>query len=115
MKGELEENEDPLAAAVREFAEETETEIDAAVCTALGDVRQKAGKVVIAWACEGQLDPEALSCGTFELEWPPRSGRIEEFPELDEVRWCSLQEAQRLLNPAQSAFVERLASILENP
>jgi predicted NUDIX family NTP pyrophosphohydrolase len=67
---------------------------------------------VTAWACPGEFDPDTLASSDFELEWPPRSGRIQTFPELDEVRWCSPEEARRLLNPAQVACVERLESAL---
>ena len=112
VKGEVDAGEEPLAAAIREFEEETGRRIEPAHCVSLGEVRQKAGKVVTAWACPGEFDPDTLTSSDFELEWPPRSGRIQTFPELGEVRWCSPEEARRLLNPAQVAFVERLESAL---
>lgn len=112
VKGEIDAGEEPLAAAGREFEEETGSTVELEDCVPLGEVRQKAGKVVTAWACPGELDPARLDGGTFELEWPPRSGRVQEFPELDEVRWCTPSEARRLLNPAQEAFVDRLESML---
>lgn len=65
-----------------------------------------------AWACPGDFEPERLASGTFELEWPPRSRRLQEFPELDQVRWCAPEEACRLLNPAQAEFVVRLEALL---
>ena len=70
--------------------------------------RRRGGKVVTAWACPGDFDPANFVSETFELEWPPRSGRTSEFPELDEVRWCAPDEARRLLNAAQAPFIDRL-------
>jgi len=112
VKGELDDKEDPLGAARREFVEETGANVDAQACVSLGEITQKSGKVVVAWACPGDFDPAALLSKTFELEWPPRSGRIQEFPELDEVRWCEPAEARQLLNPAQTALIDRLEALV---
>lgn len=113
-KGEYQSPEEPLAAALREWREETGFPADGPFI-ALGDVRQKSGKRVSAWAFEGDCDPAALVCNTFELEWPPRSGRMRSFPELEEVRWFSLDEARERINTAQAAFLERLAGALMKP
>lgn len=72
-------------------------------------MEQKNGKVVTAWAIEADLDPATVVPGTFEMEWPPKSGRIQEFPELDRVEWFGLDRAGELIVPAQAAFLERLA------
>ena len=74
----------------------------------LGSIRQRAGKVVDAWAAEGDFDPAALDSNTFEMEWPPRSGREVEFPEVDRADWFDLEEARRKLLPAQGEFLDRL-------
>lgn len=109
VKGEYD-GEDPLAAALREFTEETGWPAPDGALVALGTVTQRAGKQVTAWAVEAPgLNPEELQPGTFELRW---RGRVQEFPEIDEVRWCSVDEASRLLNPAQVPLVERLAAAL---
>lgn len=113
FKGELEAGEDPLAAAAREFEEETGSSVDPLACVPLGEITQKSGKTVAAWACRGAFDPARLRSSTFELEWPPRSGRRQAFPEVDRVQWCSPDEARRLLNPAQAAFVDRLEALLQ--
>jgi predicted NUDIX family NTP pyrophosphohydrolase len=107
-KGEHDESEDALACALREFEEELGTPPPAGAPTDLGTVRQKAGKVVQAWALEGDLDPAAITSNTFELEWPPRSGRLREFPEVDRAEWFPLAEARERINPAQAAFLDRL-------
>ena len=108
-KGEVEEGEDPRTAALREFAEETGTRLPNGALEPLGSVKLKSGKLVHAFAVAGDLDPEALVSSTFELEWPPRSGRTRTFPEVDRAGWFGLDEAREKLNPAQAAFVDRLA------
>ena len=113
LKGEIDPGEDPLAAAVREFGEETGAPVDPRACTPLGEITQRAGKVVAAWACPGEFDPDQLVSSTFEVEWPPRSGLRQTFPEIDRVQWCSPGEARQLLNPAQVPFVDRLEALLE--
>jgi predicted NUDIX family NTP pyrophosphohydrolase len=97
-----------LGAAVRGLLEKTGARVDPGACVPIGEVRQKAGKVVVAWACPGDFDPESLTSNAFEMEWPPRSGRAQSFPEIDRVRWCLPPEARRLLNPTQVAFADRL-------
>ena len=106
-KGEVQPGEDPEARARVEFAEETGTTLDAAL-RPLGEVKQKGGKVVIAFAAEGDLDADAIVSNTFEMEWPPRSGRRQSFPEVDRAAWFSVEEAKQRINPAQATFLERL-------
>ena len=110
-KGECQPGETTLAAARREFAEETGLRPDGPFL-ALGDVRQKAGKVVHAWACEGDADPSQLTSNTMSVEWPPGSGRRVEFPEVDRCAWFDPTAARAKLNPAQAAFVDRLEAAL---
>ncbi len=106
-KGEVAPGEAPLAAAIREFAEETGQQPPTSLVP-LGDVRQGGGKVVSAWAAEGDLDPATASSNTVELEWPPRSGRRIEVPELDRVAWFDLADARRLAVRGQSTLFDRL-------
>jgi predicted NUDIX family NTP pyrophosphohydrolase len=113
-KGECEDGEDPRATAWREFAEELGTHLPHPLpaleeeALELGEVRQKAGKTVVAWAIAGDLDPEQITSNTFTMEWPPRSGRLQEFPEVDRAGWFGLAEARERINPAQAAFLDRL-------
>jgi predicted NUDIX family NTP pyrophosphohydrolase len=111
-KGEYAEGEDPQACALREFEEETGTALTATALAELGAVRQKSGKVVSAWAVEGDLDAESVTSNTFELEWPPRSGRVQSFPEVDRAEWFSIDAAREKLNPAQVALLDRLLDLL---
>jgi predicted NUDIX family NTP pyrophosphohydrolase len=110
-KGEIGENEEPLAAACREFLEETGFE-PVPPYLPLGELRQKSGKRVLAWAFEGDADPAQLSSNTFEMEWPPRSGRRASFPEVDRVAWLGLEEARARMLPAQLPFIDRLEALL---
>lgn len=112
-KGEYEEGEDPRACALREFEEELGAPPPAGTLTELGTVRQAAGKRVTAWATQGDLDVTDVRSNTFTLEWPPRSGVMREFPEVDRAEWFPLAEARRRINPAQVAFLERLREELE--
>jgi predicted NUDIX family NTP pyrophosphohydrolase len=112
-KGEYEEAEDPRACALREFQEELGAPPPDGDLAALGTARQAGGKVVTAWAAEGDIDPASMSSNTFSLEWPPRSGVMREFPEIDRAQWFPLAEARRRINPAQAVLVDRLASALE--
>jgi len=111
-KGELDPDEDPRACALREFREETGTHLPAGALAELGSVKLKSGKLVLAFAVEGDLDPATLVSNTFELQWPPRSGRVQSFPEVDRAAWFGLDVARERLNPAQAAFVDRLEALL---
>jgi predicted NUDIX family NTP pyrophosphohydrolase len=111
-KGEVEPGEALLDVARREFAEEVGLEIAFTDDLPLGEITQKSGKVVVAWAVEGNLDPALASSNTFSMEWPPRSGRVEVFPEIDRVEWFDASEARRRMKPAQVPFVDRLEALL---
>jgi len=113
-KGLVEEGESALVTARREFAEETGTEVEPSTGLDLGSVRLRSGKRVVAWAVEGDLDPSGMTSNPVTLQWPPRSGRFIEFPEIDELRWCSPDEAALLLNPAQVEFIARLKEQLDH-
>ncbi|HEY7408391.1 MAG TPA: NUDIX domain-containing protein [Gemmatimonadaceae bacterium] len=110
-KGLVDEAEDQLAAARREFEEETGTRPEGRFVP-LGEVLQKGGKTVIAWAFEGDLDPAAIRSNTFQREWPPRSGRWQTFPEIDRAAFFSIDEARGKINPAQAEFLSRLERLL---
>ena len=110
-KGEIEEDRDPLEVALREFEEETGTR-PVGPLDALAPIRQKGGKLVHAWACEGDLDPEAIESNTFTMEWPPRSGRTAEFPEVDRAAWFDLEEAKEKILPSQLPLLEELEGLL---
>lgn len=107
-KGLVEDGEADLDAARREFEEETSLAVDADDFLDLGEVRQKGGKRVRAFAFEGDCDPAAIESNTFELEWPPRSGQRRSFPEIDRAAWFALDEARRRILAAQTAFLDRL-------
>jgi predicted NUDIX family NTP pyrophosphohydrolase len=113
VKGELDGGEDALAAARREFEEETGAPAPDGPPLELGEVRQSGGKRVRAWAIEADLDPSALRSNTFAVEWPPRSGNIREFPEVDRFEWCPPAVASRRLVKAQAELLERLAGLLD--
>lgn len=110
-KGEIDDDEEPLAAAKREFEEEIGTKLKGRFMS-LGEIRQKAGKVVAAWAVEGDLDPGTIKSNEFEIEWPPRSGRNTKFPEVDKAGWFNLESASKKINPAQLPLLERLLQAL---
>jgi predicted NUDIX family NTP pyrophosphohydrolase len=107
-KGEHGADEEPLAAAHREFLEETGQPVPAGDLLDLGTVRQSGGKLVTLWAVEGDLDAAALVSNTFCMEWPPRSGRTQEFPELDRFAWAGVGTARELLVKGQLPFLDRL-------
>jgi predicted NUDIX family NTP pyrophosphohydrolase len=107
-KGGYTDEEEAFAAALREFEEEVGLPVPAEHFVDLGEVQQASGKYVRAWAAEGDLDPATASSNTFEVEWPPGSGRMQEFPEFDRVAWFSPEEAMSKIVAAQAAFVERL-------
>ena len=107
-KGEYEDD-DPRACALREFEEELGTPLPAgAELTELGTVKLKSGKQITAFAVEGDLDADAITSNTFTMEWPPRSGRTREFPEVDRAGWFDLETAREKLNPAQAELLVRL-------
>ncbi|MEU6007559.1 NUDIX domain-containing protein [Streptomyces sp. NPDC047453] len=108
-KGEYDPEEPAWEAARREFREELGLPPPDGEAVPLGEVRQTNGKTVTAWAIEGDLDPAAIVPGTFTMEWPPRSGRTQEFPELDRVAWLGLDRAREVIVTAQAAFLDRLA------
>ncbi|MEU0054583.1 NUDIX domain-containing protein [Streptomyces sp. NPDC006309] len=108
-KGEYEPDEPAWEAARREFREELGIAPPDGEAVALGEVVQRNGKIVTAWAVEGDLDPGAIVPGTFTMEWPPRSGRRQEFPELDRVAWFGPGRARAVIVAAQAAFLDRLA------
>ena len=108
-KGEYERGDDPRACALREFEEELGTPLPAGTeLTELGTVRQSGGKLITAYAAAGDLDTDAIVSNTFTIEWPPRSGRTEEFPEVDRAGWFSLDEAREKINQAQAELLVRL-------
>ncbi|HZY76536.1 MAG TPA: NUDIX domain-containing protein [Jatrophihabitantaceae bacterium] len=108
-KGEYPPDEDPLTAARREFTEELGAPPPDGPVLELGEVRQSGGKSVTVWAVEGEFDPAAAVSNTFELEWPPHSGRMQTFPEVDRVAWFDLETARVKVVAAQAAFLDRLA------
>jgi predicted NUDIX family NTP pyrophosphohydrolase len=107
-KGEYEPGEDPQACALREFEEETGTALPEQALVELGAVVQKAGKEVTAWAARGDLDPATVRSNSFTMQWPPRSGREQEFPEIDRAEWFALDEARAKLVAAQAELLDRL-------
>ena len=112
-KGEYGDGEDPLAVALREFEEETGHHLPEGGLVALGEVRQRGGKVVSAWAAAGDVDPDAITSNTFTLEWPPRSGTRREFPEVDRAGWFDPATARDKLLAAQAELVDRLLAALD--
>jgi len=110
-KGEYGDQEDPLAAARREFYEETGFQAKGPFHE-LTPVKQKGGKTVSAWACEGDLDPSLVQSSTFPLEWPPGSGKVIQFPEIDRAGWFPPKAAKAKIHQAQAAFLDELYSIL---
>lgn len=108
-KGEYAQDEDPLAAARREFAEELGAAPPDGAIQDLGEIRQRSGKVVHAFALAGDLDATAITSNTCQIEWPPRSGRRIEIPEVDRAEWFTFTEARQKINPAQAALLDRVA------
>ena len=108
-KGEYGPGEDAFAVACREFEEELGTAVPAESFRHLGELRTTSSKVLTVWAAEGELDAGTCVSNTFELEWPPRSGRIQEFPEIDRAAWFGLEEARTRLVKGQIGFLDRLA------
>jgi predicted NUDIX family NTP pyrophosphohydrolase len=109
-KGQIEDGEEPRACAIRELEEElgAAPELDPEQLIELGSIKQKAGKVVEAWAAEADFDPATLASNSFAMEWPPRSGTQQEFPEVDRAQWFDLEEAKEKILPAQAELLDRL-------
>jgi predicted NUDIX family NTP pyrophosphohydrolase len=110
-KGEMDGEEDAIAAARREFAEETGVILDQPL-EPLGEIRQRAGKRVIAFAVKGDLDVHAIRSNTFEIEWPPRSGKMQAFPEVDRAEWFDLAAAHAKILDGQRPLLDRLAELV---
>jgi predicted NUDIX family NTP pyrophosphohydrolase len=113
-KGEINAGEDPAIAAVREFTEETGMALTTAL-EPLGEIRQRAGKRVLGFAVEGDPDVHSIRSNTFEMEWPPRSGKMQVFPEIDRAEWFDLPGAHAKILEGQRPFLDRLAERLGHP
>jgi len=115
-KGQIEEGEEPRACAIREMEEElgAPPALEPEELIELGAIRQRAGKVVEAWAAEAEFDPAALTSNTFSMEWPPRSGKQQEFPEVDRAEWFDRRAAGEKILPAQAELLDRLLERLES-
>ena len=111
-KGEFEDDEDPLTAAKREFEEETGIKISGEFIQ-LNPIKQKSGKMVHAWAVEGDIDPSKIKSNDFEIEWPPKSGKMKSFPEIDKAAWFNLNEAAIKINAGQSLLTKELENKLK--
>ena len=111
-KGEFNANEIALDVARREFQEELGSQAPDGNIAALGTIRQAGGKTVHAWAVTGDVDVTHFTSNTFEIEWPPRSGTMQEFPEVDRAEWFDLLNARRKMLPAQREFIDRLEALL---
>lgn len=107
-------DEEPLAAALREFEEETGQPVPAGEPIELGTIKQAGGKFVTAWGVEGTLDADRIVSNTFELEWPPRSGKLAAFPEVDRAAWLTVPEARVKILRGQAGFLDRLVAALED-
>jgi predicted NUDIX family NTP pyrophosphohydrolase len=114
-KGQIENGEESRACAIRELGEELgpAPALDPEQLLELGSIRQRAGKLVEAWAAEAEFDPGSLASNTFTLEWPPRSGTEREFPEVDQAEWFDLETARERIIPAQSELLDRLLELLD--
>lgn len=111
-KGEYNDDEAPLDAALRELYEETGIPVKKGKCIPLTAVKQKSGKQVLAWAMKGNLNTDEIKSNLFEWEWPPKSGKKQFFPEVDKAAWLNMAEAKEKINPAQAALIDELAGIL---
>ena len=110
-KGEYGPDENPFAVAKREYQEETGFEANGDFLP-LMDRKQPSGKIISAWAFQGDCDPEAITSNTFSLEWPPRSGQVQEFPEVDRAAWFDMDTARGMILTGQRGFIEELETIL---
>lgn len=110
-KGEFDANEDALAAAKREFEEETGKPVDGSPVE-LNPAKQKSGKLVYAWAVQGDIDPSEIKSNEFEMEWPPRSGKMRSFPEVDRAEWFTISNAEKKINAGQLQLLKDLQSKL---
>jgi len=111
-KGEFTEEEDALAAAKREFKEETGVNCNGKFIE-LASIKLKSGKIVYAWALEKDIDPDKIKSNLFEMEWPPRSGKLQSFPEIDRAAWFTPATAKQKINPAQATFIDELLEKLK--
>jgi len=111
-KGEFDDGEDPLGAAKREFEEETGIKISGGFLE-LDPIKQKSGKIVYAWAVEGDVDVSKIKSNEFEMEWPPKSGKMKTFPEIDKAAWFNLNEAKKKILEAQSSLIRELETMLK--
>ena len=111
-KGEFTEEEDALAAAKREFKEETGVNCNGNFIE-LASVKLKSGKIVYAWALEKDIDPDKIKSNLFEMEWPPKSGKLQSFPEIDRAAWFTPAAAKQKINPAQATFIDELLEKLK--
>ena len=112
-KGEINENEEPLAAAVREFEEETSFKL-VGTFEPLKFVKMKSGKIIHAWSLEGDINVEQLKSNDFEIEWPPKSGKLQTFPEIDMGKWFAAEDAMKKINESQRNFIYNLIEKLES-
>ena len=112
-KGEIENDEDPLVAAKREFAEETGLKLPDIQVIPLEPLRQPSGKIVYAWAVKHDFDPTGFKSNTFSMEWPPKSGRYRDFPEIDRAEWFSINEARHKILKGQAPFLDQLLQKLK--
>jgi predicted NUDIX family NTP pyrophosphohydrolase len=110
-KGEIDPGEDPMDAARREFHEEMGSPVTGTL-RALAPIKQKSGKLVQAWAVEGDFDPTQLRSNTFQAEWPPRSGKMTEYPEVDRAEWFPIDAAREKILPAQAPLIAELVALL---
>ncbi len=113
-KGEYEHDEEPLICAIREFKEELGSAPQAAGARTfieLGELAQPSGKVITAWAVEGDFETDTLRSNLFEMEWPPKSGRVQPFPEVNLVDWFSVADARKKIQPGQAPFIDRLCKL----
>ncbi|MBM4263308.1 MAG: NUDIX domain-containing protein [Deltaproteobacteria bacterium] len=112
-KGEFEEGEDPLKAAEREFTEETGFTVEGE-SRALNPVKQSGGKIVHAWAVEADCDADKIKSNTFELQWPPKSGRMQSFPEVDRAAWFPIDQARKHMLSGQTNFLDQLLALIDS-